>query len=124
MVILRYIGSRLLFLVPQIVGIVLVGFILIKAVPGDPATLMLGPMASTDSIARLRTDLGLDQPLPVQFLIYLQRILQLESYHLLRNSAEEILCGIKAIAKHVAHFTVPFRTHLDSGEYWQSFLGS
>ena len=64
MVILRYIGSRLLFLIPQIVGIVLVGFILIKAVPGDPATLMLGPMASTDSIAKLRTDLGLDQPLP------------------------------------------------------------
>ncbi len=74
MVILRYIGSRLLFLVPQIVGIVLVGFILIKAVPGDPATLMLGPMASTDSIAKLRTDLGLDQPLPVQFLIYLQKL--------------------------------------------------
>jgi peptide/nickel transport system permease protein len=59
MVILRYIGSRLLFLIPQIVGIVLVGFILIKAVPGDPATLMLGPMASTDSIAKLRTDLHL-----------------------------------------------------------------
>src|SRR5258705_3864685 len=74
MVILRYIGSRLLFLVPQFVGLVLVGFILIKAVPGDPATLMLGPMASTDSIAKLRTDLGLDQPLPVQFLIYLQKL--------------------------------------------------
>jgi ABC-type dipeptide/oligopeptide/nickel transport system permease component len=74
MVILRYIGFRLLFLIPQIVGIVLVGFILIKAVPGDPATLMLGPMASTDSIAKLRTDLGLDRPLPVQFFIYLQKL--------------------------------------------------
>jgi ABC-type dipeptide/oligopeptide/nickel transport system permease component len=74
MVILRYIGSRLLFFVPQIVGIVLVGFVLIKAVPGDPATLMLGPMASADSIARLRADLGLDKPVPVQFFIYLQKL--------------------------------------------------
>ena len=74
MVILRYIGARLLFLVPQVTGIILVGFLLIKAVPGDPATLMLGPMASTDSIVRLRAELGLDQPVAVQFLIYLQRL--------------------------------------------------
>jgi ABC-type dipeptide/oligopeptide/nickel transport system permease component len=74
MVILRYIGSRLLFLAPQMIGIILIGFILIKAVPGDPATLMLGPMASADSIAKLRTDLGLDKPIPAQFVIYLQKL--------------------------------------------------
>src|SRR5260370_21074012 len=74
MIVLRYIGSRLLFLVPQLIGIVLVGFVLIKAVPGDPATLMLGPMASADSIAKLRGDLGLDQPMPMQFLIYLEKL--------------------------------------------------
>jgi peptide/nickel transport system permease protein len=64
----------MLFLVPQIVGIVLVGFILIKAVPGDPATLMLGPMATPDSISRLRGELGLDKPLPVQFFIYIDKL--------------------------------------------------
>src|SRR3981081_663281 len=74
MVVLRYIGSRLLFLAPQMIGIILIGFILIKAVPGDPATLMLGPMASADSIAKLRTDLGLDKPIPAQFVIYLQKL--------------------------------------------------
>jgi len=74
MAILRYLGGRLLFLVPQMVGIVLVGFILIKAVPGDPATLMLGPMATPDSIAKLRGDLGLDKPVTTQFLIYLKKL--------------------------------------------------
>jgi ABC-type dipeptide/oligopeptide/nickel transport system permease component len=74
-VILKYIGARLLFLVPQVIGIILVGFLLIKAVPGDPATLMLGPMASADSVARLRADLGLDKPVTVQFLIYLQKLM-------------------------------------------------
>jgi peptide/nickel transport system permease protein len=76
MIVLRYIGSRLLFLIPQLIGIVLVGFVLIKAVPGDPATLMLGPMASADSIAKLRGDLGLDQPMPTQFLIYLEKLIR------------------------------------------------
>ena len=66
--IIRYIGKRLLFIVPQLIGIVLVCFILVKAIPGDPATLMLGPMASDESISRLRRELGLDRPLPVQFL--------------------------------------------------------
>lgn len=74
MAILRYIGARLLFLAPQIVGIVLVGFLLIKAVPGDPATLMLGPMATPDSIAKLRGELGLDKPIPIQFFIYIEKL--------------------------------------------------
>jgi ABC-type dipeptide/oligopeptide/nickel transport system permease component len=74
MMILRYIGTRLVFIVPQIVGIILVAFILIKTIPGDPAILMLGPMATTSSIAQLRTQLGLDQSLPVQFWIYLKHL--------------------------------------------------
>src|SRR5438093_4084561 len=72
--IIRYIGKRLLFIVPQLIGIVLVSFILVKAIPGDPATLMLGPMASNESIARLRSELGLDKPLPLQFLIYIENL--------------------------------------------------
>jgi len=72
--VLRYIAGRLVFLVPQIIGIVLVSFLLIKAVPGDPATLMLGPMATPHTIAELRAQLGLDKPLPVQFLIYVDKL--------------------------------------------------
>ncbi len=72
----RYIGGRLVFLLPQVFGIVLVGFLLLKAVPGDPATLMLGPMATPDSIAKLRRELALDEPLPIQFVIYIKHLAQ------------------------------------------------
>ena len=44
--IISFLGQRLLFIVPQLFGILLVSFFLIKSVPGDPAVLMLGPMAS------------------------------------------------------------------------------
>jgi ABC-type dipeptide/oligopeptide/nickel transport system permease component len=65
--IITFPGHRLLFIVPQLFGILLVSFVLIKSVPGDPAVLMLGPMASAESVASLRTKLGLDHSLPVQF---------------------------------------------------------
>ena len=44
--ILAYIGRRLLFVAPQLVGILLVSFLLVKLIPGDPAVLMLGPFAT------------------------------------------------------------------------------
>ncbi|WP_428483399.1 ABC transporter permease [Rhodopila sp.] len=65
--IIGFLGHRLLFIVPQLFGILLVSFFLIKSIPGDPAVLMLGPMASADAVAGLRTKLGLDHALPVQF---------------------------------------------------------
>lgn len=74
--ILQYVGRRLLFILPQIVGIVLVSFFLVKTIPGDPAVMMLGPTATEEAIAGLRQQLGLDKPLPVQFLIYLEKLAQ------------------------------------------------
>jgi peptide/nickel transport system permease protein len=62
-----FLGQRVLFIAPQLLGILLVSFLLIKSVPGDPAVLMLGPMATADSIATLRGKLGLDHALPIQF---------------------------------------------------------
>ncbi len=62
-----FLGQRVLFIAPQLLGILLVSFLLIKSVPGDPAVLMLGPMATAESVANLRGKLGLDHALPVQF---------------------------------------------------------
>lgn len=62
----------MIFLVPQLFGILLVSFLLIKTIPGDPAVLMLGPMATPDALDEVRRNLGLDQPLPVQFVIYIR----------------------------------------------------
>ena len=72
--ILAYIGRRLIFVAPQLVGILLVSFLLVKLIPGDPAVMMLGPFATDDGLARLRTELGLDRSIFEQFGIYLWRV--------------------------------------------------
>lgn len=71
-----FVARRLLFIAPQLLGIVLVSFLLVKSIPGDPAVLMLGPTATPEAIASLHRTLGLDQSLPVQFWIYLQHLAQ------------------------------------------------
>jgi ABC-type dipeptide/oligopeptide/nickel transport system permease component len=73
--VLTYLAHRLLFIIPQLLGIILVSFLLVKSVPGDPAVLMLGPTATPAAIASLRGALGLDQPLYVQFFIYVKNLL-------------------------------------------------
>ncbi|MFT4183386.1 MAG: ABC transporter permease [Rhizobium sp.] len=70
----RFLGRRLVFLVPQLFGILLVSFLLIKTIPGDPAVLMLGPMATPDALDEVRRNLGLDQSMPVQFAIYIRNL--------------------------------------------------
>ena len=73
--VLTYLAHRLLFVIPQLLGIILVSFLLVKSVPGDPAVLMLGPTATPAAIASLREALGLDQPIYVQFFIYVKNLL-------------------------------------------------
>jgi len=73
--VLTYLTHRLLFVIPQLLGIILVSFLLVKSVPGDPAVLMLGPTATPAAIASLREALGLDQPLYIQFFIYVKNLL-------------------------------------------------
>lgn len=52
----------------------MVGFLLMQVVPADPAAVRAGPTATPDVVAAIRADLGLDQPLPVQFGRYLARL--------------------------------------------------
>lgn len=70
-----YLAKRMIFVLPQLLGIVLVSFLLVKSIPGDPAVLMLGPTATPEAIASLREQLGLDQPLYIQFVIYVANLL-------------------------------------------------
>ncbi len=72
----RYIARRLLMLVPQLFGIALVTFLLIRLLPGDPAYSIAGSLATEESIAEIQKKLGLDKPLPVQFLLYLGRLVR------------------------------------------------
>jgi len=72
---LRYLVKRLAFLVPQLLGISFITFYLIRLLPGDPATAILGSMATPGQIQNLREQLGLTQPVPVQYWLWLQRVL-------------------------------------------------
>lgn len=69
---LAIIFARVLQAVPTLIGIVIVTFLLTRALPGDPAAYFAGAAATPESIAEIRAKLGLDQPLPLQFLKYVQ----------------------------------------------------
>jgi peptide/nickel transport system permease protein len=58
--------------IPTLFGVIVVTFLLTRALPGDPAAYFAGPAATPESIAQVRSALGLDQPLPAQFARYLQ----------------------------------------------------
>jgi len=67
---------RLLLVGPVRLGVSLVVFAVLHISPGDPAEIMLGPQATHEDITRLRTELGLDEPLPVQYARWMGRVLQ------------------------------------------------
>jgi dipeptide transport system permease protein len=62
--------GRMMVAVPSLAGVVIVTFLLTRALPGDPAAYFAGPAATKDAIEQIRSKLGLDQPLPVQFVRY------------------------------------------------------
>ena len=66
--------SRLIQLVPVLLGITIVAFLLLRVMPGDPATLMLGSRGTPEDIAALTSQLGLNRPLWVQYLSFLNDI--------------------------------------------------
>ncbi len=70
----RYILKRILLFLPTLLGMTLVTFILVQALPGDPVENMVGERASPETIARIRAEIGVDKPLPVQYLLYLKRL--------------------------------------------------
>ncbi len=74
---LRYIGKRFLLILPTIFVPLILVFLLLRLSPGDPAGMMLGDQATPEQIAALRAQMGLDQPLLVQFLLWLKNIVTL-----------------------------------------------
>lgn len=72
----RHALQRLLLAVPVLFGVLLLGFLLMQVVPTDPATVRAGPTATPEVISAIRSDLGLDRPLPEQFGRYLWRLAQ------------------------------------------------
>ncbi|MEX6505838.1 ABC transporter permease [Jiella sp. M17.18] len=74
MALLSFITRRLLQLIPTLAFILVVIFLLVHLLPGDPASAILGDRARDADVARINAQLGLDKPLPVQFLIFVKNI--------------------------------------------------
>lgn len=72
---LHYIGKRILHLIPVLLGMTFIVFLIIRAIPGDPAQVILGQQATKEAMAALREDLGLNNPWYVQYFDYLKGIL-------------------------------------------------
>ena len=70
------IANRLLISLPVLLGVLLLGFFVLILVPGDPAIVLAGPAATPEVVQAIRRDMGLDQPVLVQLLNYLSRVLQ------------------------------------------------
>lgn len=68
--------KRLVQAIPSLIGVVVVTFILTRALPGDPAAYFAGAAATTEAVEEIRKKLGLDQSLPKQFLDYLGNLAQ------------------------------------------------
>ncbi|WP_350274969.1 ABC transporter permease [Kribbella sp. HUAS MG21] len=99
---IRVVVKRLLVGVLVMWGAASLIFVIVRVAPGDPATLMLGPDAPPEQVRELTARLGLDQPLPLQYLNYLGDVVRLEfgdSYLFNRPAMAEVLERMPATAE-------------------------
>jgi peptide/nickel transport system permease protein len=75
---LRFVLRRTALVLPSLLGLLLVTFLLIHAVPADPAAALAGDAATPEQIARLRQQYGFDRPIYEQFLRYLDKVAHLD----------------------------------------------
>ena len=80
-----YIARRLGFAIPTVLLVCIGVFGLVHAIPGDPVQVMMGDSGTAQQLAYLRHQLGLDQPVPVQFLAWFSRVLHGNLGHSLVN---------------------------------------
>lgn len=73
---LLIISRRLASAIPSVIGVIVVTFLLARALPGDPAAYYAGASATPESIAQIREQLGLDRALPAQFVDYVMALLR------------------------------------------------
>ncbi len=90
---LAAIGSRILTALPSLVGVVIVTFLLARALAGDPAAYYAGSSATPESIAQIRAQFGLDKPLVAQFADYVWRLAHGDLGHSL-SSGRSVLADL------------------------------
>lgn len=73
---LTYVGRRILVSVPTLFGVATIVFVIVRMLPGDPARLVAGPLATDEDVARIRHQIGMDQPIGVQYLTFIAGLLR------------------------------------------------
>jgi peptide/nickel transport system permease protein len=73
---LAYILRRIMIMIPTLLGVTIIVFLMLHATPGDPAELLLGERATNESLEQMREHLGLNEPLHVQYGLFLSRLLK------------------------------------------------
>jgi peptide/nickel transport system permease protein len=71
-----YLAQRFVASLVTLLGVSLIVFLMVRLLPGDPARVIAGLLATEEDVARIRTDLGLDRPLHAQYGIFLARLAQ------------------------------------------------
>ncbi|MFK7994017.1 MAG: ABC transporter permease [Granulosicoccus sp.] len=92
-----YLIRRVLSVIPILLVVATIVFLMLRLTPGDPAANIAGDAATSEDIAKLRIDLGLEEPLPVQFTIYVKNILKGdfgESFYYKRSVMSMVADGI------------------------------
>jgi len=74
----NYLIKRLISAVPVLIGISLLLFLMLRMLPGDPAQVLAGQMASLEEIENIRHQLGLDRPIHEQYAVFLSRLARLD----------------------------------------------
>ncbi|MEM7029555.1 MAG: ABC transporter permease [Chloroflexota bacterium] len=100
---LKYVLNRLLLSIPTLLAVLTLVFIIVRVLPGDPAEAALGDYASKEAVEALRVKMGLNKPLPAQYVEFLWNLVQGD----LGNS---MITG-KSVAEQIA-FVLPFTLDL------------
>ena len=73
---LRYIGKRIIGVIPTLIIVVTFVFFFVRLIPGDPARLVAGPQATLEDVQVVREELGLDKPIHEQYITYVTGLLK------------------------------------------------
>lgn len=80
-----YVARRILWAIPTLLLVAVTVFLLVRLIPGDPAQVALGDGASPAQLDALRAAMGLDKPIPMQFWLWMQHMLQGDFGHSITN---------------------------------------
>lgn len=108
----QYILRRLFQMIPVLIGITVILFFMIRLIPGDPATAVLGERATDEAIVRIRHSMGLDKPIWVQYAYYMSDLVHLDLGESLRYDVpvSSLLGRRLAVSFSLALYTVVLTT--------------